>query len=41
MENKVFDGFFTEFFLETLENILEKNLCEKTIKYFIFHLDGK
>ena len=42
MENNIFDGFFTKIsVINFRKHFRNKNFCEKTIKYFIFHLDGK
>ena len=42
MENKLFNSFFTEIFVSKMFSIVSsKNFGEKTIKYIIFHQDGK
>ena len=42
MEINVFDGFFTEIFVRNFrKHFRNKTFYEKTIKYFIFHLDEK
>ena len=41
-ENKIFNSFVTEIFVSKMfSNISNKNVGEKTIKYIIFHQDGK
>ena len=42
MENKIINCFFTEIFVfKMFSNISNKNFSEKTMKYIIFHQDGK
>ena len=42
MENKIFNSFFTEIFVSKMvSKVFDKNFGEKTIKYIIFHQDGK
>ena len=38
MENNVFDGFFTEFLLETLENILETKIYVRKLLNILFSI---
>ena len=40
MENTIFNNFF-QFLLNFRNHFRNKNFGEKTIKYFIFCLDGK
>ena len=42
MENNIFNNFFSEIFASKYFRIVSnKNFDEKTIKYTIFHQDGK
>ena len=42
MENKIFNRFFTEIVdSKMFYKVSKKNFGEKTIKYIIFHQDGK
>ena len=42
MVNKIFNSFFTEIFVSKMfSKVSNRNLDEKTIKYIIFHQDGK
>ena len=42
MEKSIFNSFFTEIFVsKNFSKVSNKNVGEKTIKYVIFHQDGK
>ena len=42
MEIEIFNSFFTDIFVSKMfSKVSNKNFGEKTIKYIIFHQDGK